>query len=173
MATKREKRTVITGVTEEQMNQAFADYARSKSKIEKINIELDLKNQRNREAVADDLLQLEKEKTQAFDVLQAYAMENRESLFSKKKSLETVHGVMGFRRGNLKLGKSKKYTWEGIIDLLKEHLPDFVRTKSEVNKEELIQAYSDKNEEVIALFPVCGITIEQNETFFAEPKSEN
>ena len=169
---KRQKKVLVTGVTEEQMNQAFADYAKASASVAKINAEIDLKVAQIREKKADELSAHNAEMERTFEVLQAYAVENRDMLFTKKKSLETAHGTIGFRTGTPKLAKSKKYTWEGILDLVKTHLPDFVRTKSELNKEDLLKAHSEKDEAVLAKFPDCGIFVEQNETFYVERKSE-
>jgi len=169
---KREKKVLVTAVTDEQMNEAFAKYAMADASVVKINAEIDLKVAKIREAKADELEKHKAEKERAFEILSAYAMENRDTHFTKKKSIETAHGVFGFRTGTPKLGKSKKYTWEGVLDLVKTHLPAFVRTKSEVNKEELLKAYSEKNDAILAKFPECGIVVEQNETFYVERKSE-
>ena len=171
MAT-RKKKVLVTGVTEEQMNQAFADYAKASASVAKINAEIDLKVAKIREAKADELSMHNAEVERTFEILQSYAVENRDVLFTKKKSIDTAHGILGFRTGTPKLAKSKKYTWEGILDLVKTHLPTFVRTKSEINKEDLLKAYSDKNEAVLVKFPECNIFVEQDETFYVERKSE-
>ena len=41
MATKRQKKTVITGVTREAAEEAFGIYAKTDAQIEKINAEID------------------------------------------------------------------------------------------------------------------------------------
>ena len=42
MAKKREKKTVYTGITSEQMEQAFADYAKADARQQKITAEMDI-----------------------------------------------------------------------------------------------------------------------------------
>ena len=170
MAKKREKKTVYTGITSEQMEQAFADYAKADARQQKISAEMDVAMTKIREKWQDELAKLAETKDNAFDILQAYALENREELFSKKKSLDTTHGTIGFRTGTPKLKTLKGFTWASVVNMLKEFLPGYVRTSEEANKEKLLA--DRESEEVVALFPKVGITVVQDETFFVEPKKE-
>ena len=170
MAKTREKKTVYNGVKQEEMELAFADYARADARIQKINATMDIEMTRIREKYQDELGKLAETKDKSFDIMQAYALENRDELFSKRKSLETTHGTMGFRTGTPKLKTLKGFTWGAVANMLKEFLPSYVRTSEEANKEKLL---ADRdNEEVTAMFPKVGITVVQDETFFVEPKKE-
>jgi len=167
---KREKRVVHTGVSVEKMNEAFGKYASAEAKLQKINADMELKFTNIREKYADEIENLNGIKEANFDVMQAYACENREELFTKKKSMDTVHGVIGFRTGTPALKTLKGFTWASVTNLLKEFLPDYVRTVQEPAKDKLL---SDRDsEEVSALFDKVGIKVEQSETFFVEPKKE-
>lgn len=170
MAKTREKKTVYSGVKQEEMELAFADYARADARIQKINATMDIEMTRIREKYQDELGKLAETKEKSFDIMQAYALENRDELFSKRKSLETTHGTMGFRTGTPKLKTLKGFTWGAVVNLLKEFLPGYVRTSEEANKEKLLA--DRESEEVTALFPKVGITVVQDETFFVEPKKE-
>lgn len=170
MAKTREKKTVYSGITSEQMEQAFADYAKADARQQKITAEMDIQMAKIRERWQDELAKLAETKDNAFDILQAYALENREELFTKRKSLETTHGTIGFRTGTPKLKTLKGFTWGAVVNLLKEFLPGYVRTSEEANKEKLLA--DRESEEVVALFPKVGITVVQEETFFVEPKKE-
>ena len=170
MAKTREKKTVYSGITSEQMEQAFADYAKADARQQKITAEMDIQMAKIREKWQDELQKLTETKDNAFDILQAYALENREELFTKRKSLETTHGTIGFRTGTPKLKTLKGFTWGAVVNLLKEFLPGYVRTSEEANKEKLLA--DRESEEVVALFPKVGITVVQEETFFVEPKKE-
>ena len=170
MAKTRKKKTVYSGVKQDEMELAFADYARADARIQKINATMDIEMTRIREKYQDELGKQSELKDKSFDILQAYAMENREELFSKKKSMETTHGTMGFRTGTPKLKTLKGFTWGAVVNLLKEFLPGYVRTSEEANKEKLLA--DRESEEVTALFPKVGITVVQDETFYVEPKKE-
>ena len=170
MAKTREKKTVYSGVKQEEMELAFADYARADARIQKINATMDIEMTRIREKYQDELAKLAEAKEKSFDIMQAYALENRDELFSKRKSLETTHGTMGFRTGTPKLKTLKGFTWGAVVNMLKEFLPGYVRTSEEANKEKLLA--DRESEEVTALFPKVGIIVVQEETFYVEPKKE-
>lgn len=180
MAKTREKKTVYSGVKQEEMELAFADYARADARIQKINATMDIEMTRIRKKYQDELGKLTETKDKAFDILQAYAMDNREELFSKKKSLETTHGTLGFRTGTPKLKTLKGFTWASVTKLLVEFLPDYVRTVTEPAKDKLLV---DRESDVVmenhnSPLPMreamaeCGLTVVQDETFFVEPKKE-
>lgn len=171
MAKKREKKTVYSGITSEQMEQAFADYAKADARQQKITAEMDIQMAKIREKWQDELQKLTETKDNAFDVLQAYALENRDELFSKRKSLETTHGTLGFRTGTPALKTLKGFTWESVKNLLKEFLPGYVRIKEEADKEKLLT--DRENEKVAALFPKVGVKVTQDEAFFVELKKED
>ena len=171
MAKTREKKTVYSGITSEQMEQAFADYAKADARQQKITAEMDIQMAKIREKWQDELAKLAETKDNAFDILQAFALENRDELFSKKKSLETTHGILGFRTGTPKLKTLKGFTWASVLNMLKEFLPGYVRTVEEPAKDKLLADRDD--EETAALFSKVGITVVQDETFFVEPKKED
>lgn len=169
MAT-RQKKTLIQGISQEQANEAFASYAKADAQIQKINAEIELQCARIREKQADRLSQLDAEREQAFDVLQAYAVENQAELFAKKKSLDMAHGTIGFRTGTPKLKTLKGFTWASVLQMVREFLPGYVRTSEEVAKDKLL---ADRDEEGMSdKMAKCGITVAKDETFYVEPKKE-
>ena len=95
---------------------------------------------------------------------------NREELFTKRKSMETTHGILGFRTGNPKLKARKGMTWAGILELLKIKGKNYVRMVEEVAKDKLL-AERDLDECKVVM-EACCIDVVQDETFFVEPKSE-
>lgn len=167
----REKKVVHSGVSTEQMETAFGEYAVADAKLAKINATIDVQMTAIREKYADDISKLNEVKEKAFDVMQAFAVENKDELFAKKKSMESVHGTIGFRTGTPKLKPLKGFTWGAITNLLKEFLPAYVRISEEPNKDRLLSDRGD--EEVSALFPKVGIAVAQDETFYVEPKKES
>jgi phage host-nuclease inhibitor protein Gam len=170
MAAKRTKTIVTQGVTQEQMEQAFAEFATADARSQQITSKMDVEITRIREKYQDDLLKLSEVKERNFDIMQTFAVENRADLFSKRKSIETVHGVLGFRTGTPKLKTLKGFTWPSVTNLLKEFLPAYVRTVEEPAKDRLL---ADRdNEDVADLFAKVGIKVDQDETFFVEPKKE-
>ncbi len=167
---KREKKVIHSGVTSEQMETAFAEYAAADARLAKINATMDEQITRIREKYSDDIAQLTSTKDNAFEIVQAYAQENREVLFAKKKSLDAAHGTYGFRTGTPKLKTLKGFTWEAVKNLLKEFLPKYVRVQEEPAKDKLLADREVKK--VAENLAKCGITVVQDETFFIELKKE-
>ncbi|MFA5689923.1 MAG: host-nuclease inhibitor Gam family protein [Kiritimatiellales bacterium] len=170
MATKRTKKVVLTGITTEEMESAFADYATADARLQKLNALMDEQFTRIRDKYAGEIATLSDKKDKNFAVVQAFALENREEIFTKKKSLDTVHGTYGFRTGTPKLKTLRGFTWASSLNLIKAFLPNYVRTKEEPAKEKLI---ADRElPEVAVNFEKCGIEVVQDETFFIELKKE-
>lgn len=168
---KREKKVIITGVTRESADEAFAIYAKADAQSAKITADIELQCAKIREMYAGRLAELDSEKEKAFDTLQAYATENQSELFVKKKSLEMAHGTIGFRTGTPKLKTLKGFTWASALQLIKEFLPGYVRLTEEIAKDKLL---ADRDtEDMIASMAKCGIQVSQDETFFVEPKKED
>jgi len=166
----REKKVVHTGVSTEQMESAFSEYAIADARLNKINAGIEVQMVAIRDKYADEISKLTETKEKAFEVMQAFAVENKDELFAKKKSMESVHGVLGFRTGTPKLKLLKGFTWGAVTNLLKEFLPSYVRTIEEPAKDKLLADRED--EDVCGLFPKVGIAVTQDETFFVEPKKE-
>lgn len=167
---KRAKKTIISGVSREAMEEAFSMYAAADAQQRKLTAEMDSKFVEIRERYADRLAALETEKEDAFDKMQVFATENREELFTKRKSMETTHGTLGFRTGNPKLKARKGMTWAGILELLKIKGKNYVRTVEEVAKDKLLAERDlDDCKEVM---DACCIDVVQDETFYVEPKTE-
>lgn len=167
---KRQKKTIISGVSKEAAEEAFATYAKADAEHAKITAEVELKCAQIREKYQERLSQLQSTQEAAFDTLQAFATENQAELFNKKKSLEMVHGTIGFRTGTPKLKTLKGYTWASALQLVKEFLPGFIRSTEEIAKDKLLADRED--EKVAANLGRCGILVAQDETFYVEPKKE-
>lgn len=179
---KRQKKTIITGVSKEAAEEAFAAYAKAAAEQAKITADIDLKCAQIREKHQEKLSQLQAAQDKAFDTLQAYATENQAELFCKKKSLEMVHGIIGFRTGTPKLKTLKGFTWASALQLVKEFLPDYVRATEEIAKDRLLAERDidivnpgDPLGPGVALREAmvrCGISVVQDESFYVEPKTE-
>lgn len=171
MATSnRKKKTVVSGITEQQYQEAMAAYAAADAKGAKIVAQLDTAVT-NARAKYDPLITEQMERRDAaFEVIQAYCTENKATLFPKKKSIENTFGIIGFRTGTPKLKTLPRVTWAKVLEKAKSLLPDYVRTKEEVNKETLL---ADRNNEDVKLhLNEIGVYVDQDETFYIELKKE-
>ncbi len=183
---KRVKKTIVTGVTRDQAEAAFGEYAKAVAQSAKITAEIELACAKIRDKYADELSKLEDQKAKQFDILQSFAVENQTELFSKKKSLEMAQGVIGFRTGTPKLKTLKGFTWASALQLATKFLPmTYIRQVNELSKDKLL-ADRELNEVAVYDTPTgdprmvtmreamatCGIQVVQDETFYVEPKSE-
>ena len=93
------------------MEEAFGAFAFADAKLQGINAAMDAEITKIRERNAEEIAKFQQQKDDALEVMQTFATENRDELFSKKKSMETAHGVLGFRTGTPKLKTRKGFTW--------------------------------------------------------------
>ena len=167
----RTKKKVIAGITREDAEKAFAEFAAADAKVRSIGAKMDLEMNKIREKYAEQLAELEDAKERNFEIVQSFATENKDELFMKRKSVESAYGVFGFRTGTPKLKTMKGFTWPAVLKLCEEYLPAYIRTTNEVAKDKLL---ADRdNEEVSGLFDKVGIQVVQEETFYLEPKMED
>ncbi|MEI6898662.1 MAG: host-nuclease inhibitor Gam family protein [Bacteroidota bacterium] len=170
MSKTREKKVVISGISREQAEEAFASYAMADARQQQLTAKMDQQITKIREQYSDDLADLQETKDKAFAEMQVFGLEQKDNLFSKKKSLELTHGIIGFRTSTPTLKPRKGFTWNAITNLLKEFLPAYVRIKEEPAKDKLI---SDREiPEVSNLFDKVGVYVDQDEAFFVECKKE-
>lgn len=167
---KRAKKIILSGVTREQMEEAFGRYATADAEVQSINAAMDKEFVAIRERNAERLAELEAQKAESFEVMQVFATEQREVLFTKRRSMETTHGVIGFRTGNPKLKNRKGFTWAAVLELVKTFMPNYVRLTEEIARDKML---ADRDEEGMAeLFTKCGVYVDQDEAFYVEPKKE-
>ena len=155
MAKTRVKKVVISGITSEQAEIAFSEFATADAKVQNIQSKMDMEITRIRDKYADILAEQQAIREKNFEIMQIFATEHREELFSKRKSYESAHGTFGFRTGTSKL----------------KNVKGFIRVSEELAKDRLL-ADRDK-EEVAGQLSKCGMVVVQDESFYVEPKKEN
>ena len=100
MAKTRVKKVVISGITSEQAEIAFSEFATADAKVQNIQSKMDMEITRIRDKYADILAEQQAIREKNFEIMQTFATEHREELFSKRKSYESAHGTFGFRTGH-------------------------------------------------------------------------
>lgn len=81
----RTKKTVVSGISREQAEQAFADFAAADAKVQNLTSKMDLEMTRIREKYADQLAELSATKEKNFDIMQAYAVEQGRTVLQEEK----------------------------------------------------------------------------------------
>lgn len=103
-------------------------------------------------------------------LVQAWAEANP-SDFNGARSLDMIHGLIGWRTGQPQLKTLTGWTWDRVLENLKTNAfwKTFIRTKEEVDKQKLIGAREDLGSDRLL---VMGVKVIQEEAFFIEPKLE-
>jgi phage host-nuclease inhibitor protein Gam len=89
--------------------------------------------------------------------------------FGERKSIELLHGKLGYRIGQWKTETLKGWTWEKALKKaqeLKGKFTDYIRTKHEINRDQLI---IDRSKLTAEDREKIGVRIFQEEAFFIEP----
>jgi len=170
MSKTRIKKTIVKGtISTTDAEAAFGELAKADARKQQITSKMDLEMSKIREKWQDELTDMQEIIDDKWSYLNVYASQNPE-LFSKQKSIELVHGKIGFRTGTPKLKLLKGFTWAKALDNLRSYLPSYIRTSEEPAKDRLL--IDRETTEVKDNMAKCGITVDQDETFFVEPKKE-
>ena len=167
--TTRVKKKIITGVTLDQAQEASELFALSQNKLAKIEAKMNEEINRIKSKYQDSITELTESQEEPKEILEVYAKENQGE-WGKKKSMELLHCIIGFRTGTPKVVKDKKYTWELITETVMKLFPNLVRTKTELDKDAIIALSKEDGFKEIA--EKCCIDVVQEESFFVQPKVE-
>lgn len=162
---KRESKKLIQEVTLESCEDAFAQYNRCVSDLQVIEGKMNAEITAIKEKYESRINKLQEVKDENFEVMQAWA-ENNPDQFESKKSIDFTHGTIGFRTGMPKLSLRKGYTWSSVLDIVKDKVKNFVRTKEEVDKDGLLAARETTD------LKSLGLEVKQDETFYVQPALE-
>ena len=163
---KRIKTKLPEPITREEAEAAVNEIARALNNKRKLVARMDAAkleiDQRNAMALADCDMWVKKCTAR----VQAWAQVNPEA-FAKRKSVEFAAGTVGFRTGTPKLKLlNRTWSWEKVLEAAQQYLPNFLRSKPELDKEAII-AQRDELEEFL---PQIGVKVDQDEAFYVEPK---
>jgi len=169
------KKKVYANISLEKAQTASEQYATAQNSLSRLQAKMNEELNKVKSKYADKVNDLVEQLEEPTDILEAFAKEQKES-WGKKKSFELLHTVIGFRTGTPKVSKDKKFTWDAVLELMKknkEAFANFIRTKEEINKENILALKTDADEKVLKLLKdECYLFIEQDENFFVEAKVE-
>ena len=170
MAKARKAEKVLSGITPDQFNEAMSRYAINDANACKLIAKMDAEITKIREKYIGELDNLRTESEADYQVLKVYSVENKEVLFSEKRHIDTPHGKIGFRLGMPKLKTLPEYNWDKVLEKVIQLLPDYVRTKKEVDKEKLL---GDRDDKIVSkALNEVGVYVDQDETFYVDLKKE-
>lgn len=160
---KLPKSTVIVPETREQAEEAVRVITTLKIRERKLKSEMDAKLTEVKRRYETDLAGLAEQITTAVESIHAWAERHPED-FGGRKSLQMLHGVIGWRTTPPAIKPAKGFTWPAVLErLLGLGRLEFIRTKQEPNKEALLAAR--ESEDLKAMY----MQVIQDDEFFVEP----
>lgn len=157
-------------ITRHQAETLLFELAQAESRKKELSGEIEQKIQKIRDSYAGKLDPLNIAIEDRQKQLQFFAEKNKDEMFSKKKSIDLIHGIIGFRMGTPKLKTKKGFTWAAVLEMCRTKAPEFIRTKEELNKELMLASRED--EKIFAKIDEVGALVDPDETFFIKLKEE-
>lgn len=160
--------------TRAQAEQVLGDFALITLERNEQRIEMDRSLTAIREQYEVSITALQKQLEEKAALLNAWLDANPDELPKGRKSLELLHGVVGYRTGTPKLKTLLRKTWASVLDTIKAFglAGQYLRVKEEPNKEALIAditsgALSEADAKKL------GVRVDQEESFYIEPRLED
>ena len=155
--------------TKDQAMKRMQDYVIAFNSLKKIEANMEAEIQQVRENYQLRIADHKKVIVECFDSIQRYAEDKKEEEFSRRKSQDWTHGVIGFRIGTPRVKFDRGFA-KKALELVRELGLPFTRTKEELDKDKIISSREDH--EVMGKLKKCGINVIQDEAFFIEVKEE-
>lgn len=153
--------------TRDEFFAALNELANIQTELRRLSAKRDARIQAIQEEYAPATEQLGEQIKALVALCEKYATAHRDALLpGKAKSAETELATYGFRLGQPTLVlMSRKWSWETVVEACKATFPGrFVRTKESVDKDSLKAELNDAD------LARIGCRIQQDDTFFIEPK---
>lgn len=154
--------------TREEMEVLVGDIARLKTFQHQTTAAMDQRITEVRSEYEQQLGDAEAELGPMVESVRAWAEANPEA-FGKHKSLDLLHGVIGWRIGNPTLKTLSGWTWDSVLEKLKSATTyaGFVRVKEQVDKASIL---AQRETLLDGDLRQMGVRVVQEESFFVEPK---
>lgn len=154
--------------TREEIEALVGDIARLKTYQQQTTALMDERITEVRAEYEQQLGDAEAELAPMVEAVRTWAEANPEA-FGKHKSLDLLHGVIGWRIGMPTLKTLSGWTWDRVLEKLKTSYPGltFIRTKEEVDKASIL---AQRETLLDGDLRQMGVRVVQNEAFFIEPK---
>jgi phage host-nuclease inhibitor protein Gam len=167
MKTNRIKNTQPVIRTREAMESLIGEIAALKNQQRLLTAAMDGQIQTIREQFEPQLAAQNEALDQKMEHARVWSESNLDE-FGAARSIETVHGVVGWRTGQPALRTLPGWTFDRVLQTLKtEGAAGYIRVKEEVHKQNLL---SDREALGVEKLRELGLRVVQDETFFVEPK---
>lgn len=164
----RIKLTVAAPRTREEMETLVGDIAALKIKERQLTAEMDLKIKTVKDHYQGQLSGLNESLGQKMPRALAWAEAHPED-FGKLRSIEMLHGTLGWRTNTPSLKTLSGWTWDRVLEKVKSTgiMPGYLRIKEELNKQAILGDREIVGDDGLR---AIGLKVVQDEEFFVEPK---
>lgn len=168
MSKERIKARIIPPATREEMEQLVGGIAALKTGERSLTAAMDAEIKTIRDSYLADINEANEKVAALMPRALAWA-EAHPDEFGKLRSIDMLHGVIGWRTNTPSLKTLAGWTWDRVLEKLEslKNLAQYVRTKKEVNKQAIIADRDGIGPEMLG---VIGLRVVQEEEFYVEPK---
>jgi phage host-nuclease inhibitor protein Gam len=167
MRTNRIKQIRPVIGSREAMESVVGEIATIKNRQRQLAASMDAQIQAVRERYEGDLAAEAEALDRKIEEVQAWSEANPAE-FGAARSIETVHGTLGWRTGQPALKTLGGWTFERVLLALKASgATGYIRVKEEVNKQQLLAQRDALGAEKLR---ELGLRVVQEDSFFVEPK---
>lgn len=172
----RKSKTISTTISSrEDLERRLGDYAETTARIAEVEAQMNLEISKIREEFEGRVSDLKDAADAVFDDLNAYASLHPEIFSAGRKSIDLMHGTIGFRTGQPRLSMPRGKTDDDLCRsmLALPAVACFIRRINVVDKSAVIGALtSDNPSDSKAVLDSIGFRVTQAERFFVDPKYE-
>lgn len=126
---------------------------------------LDKRTKELKDEYQDQLIDINERLTPRLLRVQAWAEANPAE-FGKNRSVQMLHGTIGWRIGQPTLKTLSGWTWDRVLEAIRTACPQWVRTKSEVDKQSIL---AERENLLDGDLKLIGVKIVQEDSFYVEP----
>lgn len=168
MSTKRIKLKTVAPKTREEMEQLVGEIAAMKIEERRLKALLDDHINGLKESYLKQINACTEGVASRMPCALAWAEAHPED-FGKLRSIEMLHGTIGWRTNTPSLKTLSGWTWDRVLDVVKKlpALSGYVRTKEEINKQALLGDRETLGPDGLR---AIGVKVVQEDEFFVEPK---
>lgn len=152
----------------EDVEKALSEFAQTESSIAKKEAEMNAKIQKIKDSYDEDTRGVRATRDLLYSNIERFCISNKFE-FIKQRSKSFIAGVLGFRTNPPRVQLlNRKYNLKTALELIRKIFKGkYVRSKEEINKDEILVDYSSGTITDDKLASV-GLKIDQDETFFVE-----
>ena len=167
--TTRNRATTIT--SREELENVLGRYAAAIIERDAVKAEMESRITEIRAGYEERSAALDKRLDLLFSDIECYLANNPGEIPAGRKSLELLHGTVGYRTGNPTVRLPRGVDEADICrDLREAGLPDYVRTREEVNREAVLAA----DDAMRGTLAAHGVKVTQTkDRFYVEVKRES